>query len=97
VEPTALLADLARIRQDGYGIDREEAQVGSVCLAAPIRDARGSVVAAVSVSGISDEIKRRSEAELVDAVIRCGESISRRLGYSYTNGNKPSVPSTRYR
>ncbi|MFD0959164.1 IclR family transcriptional regulator [Paenibacillus chungangensis] len=45
-----LLAELAKIRLDGYAIDEEEAVLGFSCAAAPIIGANGSVVAAVSCS-----------------------------------------------
>jgi len=44
-----LLAELERIRQQGYAQDDEEFLLGVVCLAAPIRDAAGAVVAAVAL------------------------------------------------
>lgn len=47
----ALRSALARIVQDGYAIDDEEFAVGIRCVAAPLRDAAGRVVAAIGISG----------------------------------------------
>jgi DNA-binding IclR family transcriptional regulator len=48
--PEALLAELARVAEQGYAVDRGEHETFINCVAAPIRDASGHVVAAVSVS-----------------------------------------------
>ncbi len=47
---TALLQELARIRDDGYALDLQEGVMGFCCAAAPIRRANGEAVAAVSCS-----------------------------------------------
>ena len=48
--PEELLAELARVAEQGYAVDRGEHETFINCVAAPIRDASGRVVAAVSVS-----------------------------------------------
>lgn len=47
---TALDAELAAIRRVGYAVDREEYTRGVRCIAVPVRDATGAVVAGMSVS-----------------------------------------------
>jgi DNA-binding IclR family transcriptional regulator len=46
-----LAADLAATRQQGYAIDNEEFSPGVRCVAAPLRDGNGYMVAAVGLSG----------------------------------------------
>lgn len=46
-----LVAELAWIRQRGYGVVRDEFEAGMVGCSAPVRDPGGRVVAAVNVSG----------------------------------------------
>jgi DNA-binding IclR family transcriptional regulator len=46
-----LLHELAQIRDQGYACDNEELEAGLRCVAAPIRDADGAVVASLGVSG----------------------------------------------
>jgi DNA-binding IclR family transcriptional regulator len=48
--PRAYLAELARVAEQGYAVDDEEHEEHIHCVAAPIRGARGEVVAAVSLS-----------------------------------------------
>ncbi len=76
---------LDRVQRDGYAIEREELALGRACLASPIRDARGKVVAATSISGpLSALDLNHREAELASRVIEMADSISRRLGYIAT-------------
>ncbi|GAB7389102.1 IclR family transcriptional regulator [Bacillaceae bacterium] len=76
-----LLQELRKIRQRGYALDEEENELGIQCVAAPIFDHRGQVIAAISVSGptvrMSDERKR----VLIQLVKDTGAKISRRMGY----------------
>lgn len=46
-----LRRELARIREHGVAFDREEGFRGVACVAAPLRDAGGTPVAAISISG----------------------------------------------
>lgn len=48
--PAALLAELARVAEQGHAVDRAEHETFVNCVAAPVRDASGRVVAAVSIS-----------------------------------------------
>lgn len=49
-DPAGLLAELAVVRQQGWAHDREENEPSINCIAAPVRGAAGTTVAAVSVS-----------------------------------------------
>ena len=48
--PKALLAELERVAEQGWAQDRAEHEPFMNCVAAPIRDATGRVVAAASLS-----------------------------------------------
>lgn len=50
IGPTAYLAELERVRANGYAVDNAEHEDFIHCIAAPIRGARGEVLAAVSMS-----------------------------------------------
>ena len=49
--PSALRRELTKVREQGYALDDEEHAVGLRCIAAPIFDESGDVIAAVSASG----------------------------------------------
>ncbi|MHB8896071.1 MAG: IclR family transcriptional regulator [Candidatus Geothermincolia bacterium] len=51
-----LLAGLAEIRELGYATDHGEQTAGTGCVAAPVRDALGMVVAAVGISGPEERV-----------------------------------------
>ncbi len=51
VEPDALREHLGAVRARGYAVDDEEIAEGLKCLAVPVRDHHGHVIAALSLSG----------------------------------------------
>lgn len=75
-----LLQNLVKIRKQGYAYDLEEILPDLCCVAAPIYNHRGQVIAAVSMS-IPAFRFRRSQAEFREAVMRAAKTISKRLGY----------------
>ena len=77
----ALKQDLSLIRQRGYAIDDLESDLSVRCLAAPIRDYGGRVVAALSISGPASHIRPERDAELVKEVSWAAHQISAGLGY----------------
>lgn len=50
----------AQIRRIGYSIDDEEEEIGVRCVGAPVKDRREKVVAAVSLSGTTDQLSEIS-------------------------------------
>ncbi len=49
----ALRTELADIRANGYGFDREEHEPGIICVAVPILTERGRVIGAISVTSVT--------------------------------------------
>ncbi|OKI54836.1 IclR family transcriptional regulator [Micromonospora sp. CB01531] len=77
-----LLAALADGRSRGYTTELEELAFGRACLAAPVRDRSGRVVAALSVSGpLSALDLPHRQDELALKVIEHADQISTGLGY----------------
>jgi IclR family KDG regulon transcriptional repressor len=74
---------LAKIRKQGYAYDLEEILIDLCCVAAPIYNYTGQVIAAISMS-IPAYRFRRSQTEYRDAIVRAAKSISERLGYYLT-------------
>jgi DNA-binding IclR family transcriptional regulator len=56
-----LLAQLGAVRAEGYAFDLQEAVMGFCCVAAPVRDAQGSVIAAISCSMFLHEWEQKRE------------------------------------
>ncbi|CAB3394533.1 IclR family transcriptional regulator [Kyrpidia spormannii] len=61
VDAVRFYEEMQSIRRQGYAVDNEEYEVGLYCIAAPIRDARDQVIAALSIAG--PEVRIRAEAE----------------------------------
>ena len=72
---------LEAVRRAGRALADEESEAGLVAAAAPVRDFRGAIVAAVNVSGPKFRLGARL-AEAGDAVAGAAGELSRRLGYS---------------
>ncbi|MBQ3532999.1 MAG: IclR family transcriptional regulator [Oscillospiraceae bacterium] len=76
-----LLEELDQIRQQGLAYEREEMTLQRCCVAAPIRDISGEVIASVSFS--CDKDRFDSEQEFLSENIRLlSETISAALGYN---------------
>lgn len=70
---------LKSVHQNGVAFDNEEAELGLRCVAAPVRDDQGALVAAVSVSSPSDRFSEH-EGVWVPALKACADEVSRALG-----------------
>jgi IclR family transcriptional regulator, acetate operon repressor len=77
----ALTEELARTRERGYAIDRQEHERSTFCLGAPILDGRGRALGACSVSGADSSIVGVRVDELSARVRQVAEEISRRMGF----------------
>jgi DNA-binding IclR family transcriptional regulator len=75
-----LLQELAKIRKQGFAYDLEEILPDLCCVAGPICNHTGQVIAAISMS-IPAYRFRRSQAEYRDAIVRTAKIISGRLGF----------------
>ncbi|MBX6353873.1 MAG: IclR family transcriptional regulator [Thermoflavifilum sp.] len=77
----AFLQCLEEVRRLGYAVDVEENEIGICCVAAPIFDHTGRVVAACSVSGPSLRMTPERMEALRPLVKAAGLRISERLGW----------------
>jgi DNA-binding IclR family transcriptional regulator len=81
-KPADLEATLRLVRDHGYATEVEELAFGRACLAAPIRDRTGTIVAALSVSGpLSAMNLPEREQLLATKVIELADQISSGLGH----------------
>lgn len=81
VLPTAMFTDrvLADVRRRGWAQSVAEREPGVASVSAPVRDGRGVVVAAISVSGPIDRMGRRPGARWAADLLAAAEAITRRL------------------
>ena len=80
-EPEALLEQLREIRVRGYATTMEELEEGLNAVAAPVRQADGEVVAALSVSGPAFRMRPVDLPRIARLTIDAAAAVSRRLGY----------------
>jgi DNA-binding IclR family transcriptional regulator len=81
VLPTAKFTDrtLAEVRKRGWAQSVAEREPGVASVSAPVRDGRGNVIAAISVSGPIDRMGRRPGARWAADLIAASEALTRRL------------------
>jgi IclR family KDG regulon transcriptional repressor len=81
-EPIKLKEHLKLVKTQGFALDDEENEKGIRCVAAPIHNEIGSVIAAISISGPAIRItKKRIQETLKDEAMKSALKISRRLGF----------------
>lgn len=80
------LRELARVRRERIAVDNEETLLGARCLAVPVRNHRGEVIAALSASGPVGAWTPTRMARLRALLQAAGEMLSQQLGY----GRRPS-------
>ena len=76
-----LLAQINRCRRIGYSTEYGEHAFGSACVAAPIRDRTGNIIAGLSLSGKfrGNSIKEHEE-EVASIVMESAALISNKMG-----------------
>ncbi|ABK70924.1 IclR family transcriptional regulator [Mycolicibacterium smegmatis] len=79
--PEAFLAEIDKVRAQGWAQDREENEPSINCIGVPIRGASGRVVAAVSVSVPNVVLPFEEVLDLLGPLQEVGERISRDCGY----------------
>ncbi len=91
-QPDDILRDLTRIRERGWATDDQEYQVGLFCLAAPVYDRSGNVVAAISVSTLASLVDADNLNGLAERVMDSAWEISAKLGwYKSRSETSPSA------
>ena len=78
--PENLAADMITTRARGYALDDQEKNLGMRCIAAPIHNAHGEVIAGVSVSGPTTRVSTDQIETLATSVMRAAQDISFALG-----------------
>ena len=85
--PPLLFDELDAIRNRGWAFDDEERHEGMRCVAAPVFNAYGDAVAAISVSGPTARFTDREIVHFSSAVRRAAADLTERVGGSATRSD----------
>ncbi|WHH56897.1 IclR family transcriptional regulator [Petroclostridium sp. X23] len=77
-----VIEQVREARKIGWAIDNQEHEEGIRCIAAPIYDYRGEVIAAVSTSGPKSVIAPEKDNMISEYVVKAAKEISKRMGYT---------------
>jgi len=81
-DPVALSTELARVRARGWAEAVNEREIGVASIAAPVRNHRGDVVAAISIGAPIIRLGAAQRRRLARPVMEAGDAVSRRLGWT---------------
>jgi IclR family acetate operon transcriptional repressor len=84
----ALRAHLGQVRARGYAVDDEEYHRGVRCVAAPILDPSGQVIASIGISGLSGRLVGPAWRRAIAEVRKAAEEITASLSAA---GNPPAT------
>ncbi|HSV55702.1 MAG TPA: IclR family transcriptional regulator [Magnetospirillaceae bacterium] len=76
-----LLPDLRACRGRGWTRDNEEAEPGMQCVAAPVRDYRGEIIASLSTAWVPESRPDLTPERAAVHVVRAAETVSRAMGW----------------
>jgi DNA-binding IclR family transcriptional regulator len=77
----SLIPDIRECRRRGWALDNQEAEPGINCVAAPIRDYRGLVIASISTSWVLVQHPELFPERIAPLVMKAAEGISTNMGY----------------
>ncbi len=83
-----LVNELRLIQRRGYAYDNEECDFGARCIAFPIRDYSGKIIAALSVTGPPGRITDNFINSNFRTILETVQDISYQLGYHGTSPHK---------
>jgi DNA-binding IclR family transcriptional regulator len=78
---TKLKLEIDKIRKAGYSMEIEEFQKGGMCIAAPIRNHQGIVIAAISIAIPMSRYKEKNIQMIIKEIKSTALSISNAIGY----------------
>ena len=74
-----LLSELDRITMNGYAVDNEEYVLGVSCVAVPVKDRDGEVVAAIAIHAATARLPLNQAMEYIPKLLIAAEQISATL------------------
>ena len=79
-----LLEELKTVRKNGFAFDDEECEPNFKCIAVPLRDYSGNVIASMSVSTPTVRLTGQKEEFILELLNNASGKISATMGYSKT-------------
>ena len=79
------LREAERVSKYGFAVDDEENADGVRCIAAPIYDAKGKLIAALGTSSIVQHIDETHLPKIVELVTKSAAKVSRQMGFVAQN------------
>ncbi len=76
-----LLPVLERARRDGYALDNEECEIGTRCVALPVRDFSGRIIAGFSVTGTPEQLTDSFIGENLPRLKKLSDLLSEKMGF----------------
>jgi len=90
-----LAPEIERVRKAGYAMDNEEYFIGVRCLAAPVRDHRGHVVAAVGITGAASRFTPDKAGAFAAIIGAAAADLSKTLAASGLAPEQPTAGESR--
>jgi DNA-binding IclR family transcriptional regulator len=78
-DPEEFMSELKKVREHGYAFDRGETSLLATCVAAPVLNASGTAVAALSISGPTSRFNPRRDSEVIESLMKAAVTVSRQL------------------
>jgi IclR family KDG regulon transcriptional repressor len=75
------LAEIDKVKANGYAVDEEENELGGRCLAAPVMNNTGKAMAAISVSAPIQRLPIEKIPEYGERIKAAALELSRNIGY----------------
>lgn len=75
-EPKAFKAEMRRIRENGFGGDDEEIEIGLSCVAVPVMKSENKPGFAISIAGPTARINEYKKHDIVDDLKKTASSLS---------------------
>ncbi len=81
ISPDEIRQQIDQIREQRYSMDCEEFEPGICAVSAPIYNAEGTMIAAMSIPSPASRVTPERVQEMADALIEAAQAVSRRMGW----------------
>jgi DNA-binding IclR family transcriptional regulator len=78
----SLKKEIVWVQKSGYAMDNEECEEGVRCIAVPVKNFEGKVVAAISISAPVTRMDKKKIEEIIPFIKDISQKASRELGYA---------------